>query len=172
MQLTMTVVEAVRLARAADAVPPFVRDVRGDGEVVHLDVDPAGVPGLSGFMRLGAALAGTVAVTVRLLRYTDGVATFGLELRARGLSLGSMVNAFADHATAMVRKQGLDVPIVVRQEATGPVVDVGVQAAVESKVTGVRVTGLALRDGAAHVEAEIADDVVLPSEVRRHVVDG
>lgn len=166
MRLTMTVREAVTLARAADVVPPFVLDVRADGDVVHVDVDPTGVPGLSGVMRLGAALAGVVTAEVRLLRFTDGVATFGLALRARGLNVSSLVNAFASYATDMVRKQGLDVPITVRQEATGPVVDVGVQAAVDGQVTGVRVVGLTLQDASVQVEVEIADDVVLPAAVR------
>lgn len=167
MHLTMTVREAVTLARAADAVPPFVLDVRADGDVVHVDVDPTGVPGVSGVMRLGAALAGVVTAEVRLLRFADGVATFGVALRARGLNVSSLVNAFASYATDMVRKQGLDVPITVRQEATGPVVDVGVQAAVDGQVAGVRVVGLVLRDAAVQVAVEISDDVVLPAAVRR-----
>lgn len=171
MHLTLPVVEAVRLGRAADALPPFVVAVRADGDVVHVDVDPTGVPGLTGVMRLGAALAGVVTAEVRLLRFADGVATFGLAVRARGLNVSSLVNAFASQASAMLQKQGLDVPIAVRQEATGPVVDVGVQAAVDGQVTGVRVIDLALREAAVHVEAQIADDVVLPPAVRGRVVD-
>jgi len=166
VHVTLPVVEAIRLGRAAGALPPFVMDVRADGDLVQVDVDPTRVPGLSGLIRLGAALAGVVTADVRLLRYADGVATLGLAVRARGLNVSSLVNAFAAHATDMVRKQGLDVPITVREEPTGPVVDIGVQAAVDGQVAGVRVVGLALRDAAVHADAEITDGVVLPPRPR------
>lgn len=162
MRLTMTVPEAVTLAGAAGALPPFVRDVRAEDDVVRVDVDPTSVPGVSGLARLGAALAGTVAVTVRLVRFADGVATLGLGVRARGLPLDALVRALAGHVTAMARRRDLDVPIAVRQEASGPVVDLGVQAALDGRVRGIAITCLTLRDGTVQVDATVADEVVLP----------
>lgn len=64
MELTLTLDEALALARAADALPPAVTDVRGDDRAVHARVRVHELPGVPGAVRLATRMAGPVDVRV------------------------------------------------------------------------------------------------------------
>lgn len=64
MELTLGLDEALTLARAADALPPAVTDVRGEPRLVRAQVKVHELPGVPGAVRMATKLAGPVDVRV------------------------------------------------------------------------------------------------------------
>ena len=161
MRIEVTVDEAVRLARAAVPLPAMVLAVRaaGDaGDAVEVDLDPALLPGASGLIRLGSALAGRVAVTARFLGFADGDASFALAARARGFTVDRLLNHLTGAIAEALAAQGLPPDVVeLRPGADGPVLVAHAQAAVDARATGVVVRAVALTSGQVALEVEIGD---------------
>lgn len=159
MQITGTVDEAVRLARAAFPLPAMVLAVRstGDaGDTVEVDLDPALLPGASGLVRIGAALAGRVTVTARFLGFADGDASFALAAHARGVTVDRLLNHLTGAIADALAAQGLPPDVVeLRPGADGPVLVAHAQAAVDARVSGVVVQAVDLRGGRATVDLAI-----------------
>lgn len=159
MRVEVTVDEAVRLARAVVPVPAMVLGVRPAGETgdaVEVDLDPARLPGASGLVRLGAALAGRVTVTARFLGFTDGDASFALAAEARGFTVDRLLNHLSGTIAATLAAQGLPPDVVeLRPGVDGPVLVAHAQAAVDARVSGVVVQGVELRGGTATVDLSV-----------------
>lgn len=157
MELTLPVAEALALATARRPLPPMIRSVHGSGSTVHAEVDLGLVPEPSLALRLAAAAVGSVAVTAEVEEYADGVLTLRITAHARGLPAHTLLNHVIGPANAALRDAGLpDGLIEVRHGEEGhPLVVVRVQDAVDAQVSGVTVTGIALRDGAVHVTAYV-----------------
>ncbi|GIG40765.1 hypothetical protein [Cellulomonas phragmiteti] len=64
MELTLGLDEALTLARAADAIPSAVTDVRGEDRRVLAQVKVHELPGVPGAVRMATKLAGPVDVRV------------------------------------------------------------------------------------------------------------
>jgi len=64
MELTLRLDEALSLARAADAIPSAVTDVRGEDHLVRAQVKVHELPGVPGAVRMATKLAGPVDVRV------------------------------------------------------------------------------------------------------------
>ncbi|UZN02893.1 hypothetical protein [Cellulomonas sp. S1-8] len=64
MELTLGLDEALTLARAADAIPSAVTDVRGEARLVRAQVKVHELPGVPGAVRMATRLAGPVDVRV------------------------------------------------------------------------------------------------------------
>jgi len=64
MELTLGLDEALTLARAADAIPSAVTDVRGEDHLVRAQVKVHELPGVPGAVRMATRLAGPVDVRV------------------------------------------------------------------------------------------------------------
>jgi len=64
MELTLGLDEALTLARAADALPSAVTDVRGEARLVRAQVKVHELPGVPGAVRMATRLAGPVDVRV------------------------------------------------------------------------------------------------------------
>ncbi|GEN81258.1 hypothetical protein [Actinotalea fermentans] len=161
MRIEVTVDEAVRLARAARPLPAMVLGVRAAGEAgdaVEVDLDPALLPGASGLLRFGAALAGQVTVTARFLGFADGDATFALAAQARGLTVDRLLNHLTGAIADALAAQGLPPDVVeLRPGEDGPVLVAHAQAAVDARATGVVVRGVGLTSGQVAIEVEIGD---------------
>lgn len=158
MRVEIPVEEAVRLVRAAAPLPPMVLAVRPSGSAVEVDLDPALVPGLSGVMRFGAALAGRVTVTARWLGYADGDATLALTAQARGITVGRLLNALADTLRAALAEHGLPPDLLdLRPTDTGLQAVAHVQAAVDARVSGVVVHAVQLTDARLTADIQVGD---------------
>lgn len=157
MRIELPVTEALALGAAAGALPPFLREVRADGSVVHLMVD-AGMlmgrqGGLGGFL---GGLLGVVPVTVTFSGYADGVATVTLRADARGLPVHRFLPLLEGQIRAQLAQQGIPDGVVdFRTGAGDPVIAVDVQRLVAAKVAGVTVSDVALRDATVHVTAVV-----------------
>ena len=161
MRIEVTIDEAVRLARAARLLPGMVLEVRAAGQagdVVEVDLDPAQLPGTSGLLRFGAALAGRVTVTAHFLGFADGDASFALAAQARGLTVDRLLNHLTGVIAQALAAQGLPPDVVeLRPGADGPVLVAHAQAAVAARATGVVVQAVALTSGQVAIEVEIGD---------------
>lgn len=159
MRIEVTVDEAVRLARAVVPLPAMVLGVRPDGDAgdtVEVDLDPALLPGASGLVRIGAALAGRVTVTARFLGFADGDASFALAAQARGLTVDRLLNHLTGAIADALAAQGLPPDLVeLRPGADGPVLVAHAQAAVDARVSGVVVQAVDLRHGRATVDLAV-----------------
>lgn len=159
MRIEVTVDEAVRLARAVVPLPAMVLGVRpaGDaGDAVEVDLDAALLPGATGLVRLGAALAGRVTVTARFLGFADGDASFALAAQARGLTVDRLLNHLTGAIADALAAQGLPPDVVeLRPGTDGPVLVAHAQAAVDARVTGVVVQAVDLRHGGATVDLAV-----------------
>lgn len=71
MELTLTLAEAVAAARAADAVPPAVTDVRGEARTVRAQVKVHELPGVPGAVKMATRMVGPVDVRVEDRGVTD-----------------------------------------------------------------------------------------------------
>ena len=166
MHIELTIDEAVHLARAVAPVPAMVLAVRAageDGDAVEVDLDPALLPGASGLVRFGAALAGRVTVTAQLLGFADGDASFAVAAQARGLTVDRLLNHLVGTITGALAAQGLPRDVVeLRPGADGPVLVAHAQAAVDARATGVVVEDVALRAGRARVDLAVRGEVTLP----------
>lgn len=164
VRIEVTIDEAVRLARAVAPLPAMVLAVRGAGQAgdaVEVDLDPAQLPGTSGLMRFGAALAGRVTVTAQFLGFADGDASFALAAQARGFTVDRLLNHLTGVIAQALAAQGLPPDVVeLRPGAAGPVLVAHAQAAVDARATGVIVQAVDLREGRATV------DLAIPGEVR------
>lgn len=165
MRIELTVEEAVTLAGAVRPLPPLVLDVRPtgeDGAAVEVDLDGTLLPGASGLLRLGAALAGRVTVTARFAGFTDGDATVALAAHARGLTVDRLLNHLTGAITDALAAQGLPPELVeLRRTPEGPQLVVHVQAAADARARGVGVRSVELFGGRLTVLLRLADEVRL-----------
>ncbi|MBO1751009.1 hypothetical protein J4G33_04255 [Actinotalea sp. BY-33] len=160
MQVSLSVEEAVTLAAVAQPLPPFVSGVRGEGALVHAEVDLPEVPGASGLARLALQAAGTVTVSAQLIGYAAGVATLEVHAEARGLPAHRLLNQLTGVLSERLAAQGLpDGLLEVRPGPRAPLIMVRVQDAVASRVDGVTLTGLVLRDGQVHADLALRPPV-------------
>jgi len=164
MRIEVSIDEALRLARGVRPLPAVVLAVRSTGhagDAVEIDLDPALLPGASGLIRLGAALAGRVTVTARFVGFEGGDASFALAAQARGLTVDRLLNHLTGVLAGALAAQGLPPDVVdLRPGADGPVLVAHAQAAVDARASGVVVQAVELRGGRATV------DVAVPGEVR------
>ena len=156
MQLALPFTEAIALAEAKEPRPPMVRELRCEGSTIHADIDPRAIPDLPTGLRLAAAAAGTVTVTVRFADYADGVATLVVTAHARALPAHRLVPYLIGPINSALRNAGLPEGVVeVQRGESEPWVVIAVQRAISSKVEGVTLTSLALRDAVFHLEATV-----------------
>ena len=160
MQIVLPLSEALALATAAGPMPPMVRAVRVDGATVTVDIDAGEALGAGGgLMGLMGKAAGTVTVAATFVSFSAGTAMFSIAAHARGLSVDRMLGRAAGMIPALARKAGLppDVAELRTDGPRGPELVVRVQKAVDAKVSGVVVQDLVIRDGTAHVTAQVGD---------------
>lgn len=164
VRIDLTIEEGLALAGAVRRLPAMVLGVRSAGEAgeaVEVDLDPARLPGTSGAMKLGAALAGRVTVTARFLEFSGGDATFALAAQARGLTVDRVLNHLTGRIAATLAAQGLPPDVVeLRAGADGPLLVAHAQAAADARVSGAVVQAVDLRGGTVRVE------LALPGEIR------
>ena len=165
MHIEVSVDEAVRLAGALQPLPGMVLAVRpaGDaGDAVEIDLDPALLPGASGLLRLGAALAGRVTVTARFLGFSGGDVSFALAAQARGLTVDRLLNHLTGTISDALAAQGLPPDVVELQPgADGPVLVAHAQAAADARATGVVVQAVELAGGAVRVDLAVRPGAAL-----------
>jgi hypothetical protein len=156
MQLALPFAEAIAFAEVQEPLPPMVRDLRCEGSTIHADIDLRAIPDPSTGLRLAAAAVGTVAVTVRFADYSAGTATLVVTAHARALPAHKLVPFLVGPINAALRDRGLPPGIVeVQRGESEPWVVIAVQQAISTKVEGVTLTGLELRDAVFHVEATV-----------------
>ena len=156
MQLALPFAEAIALAVAKEPLPPMVRELRCEGSTIHADIDLRAIPEPSTALRLAAAAAGTVTVTVRFADYSAGKVTLVVTAHARALPAHKLVPFLVGPINTALRDHGLPSGLVeVRRGESEPWVVADVQRAITTKVEGVTLTGLALRDSVFHVEATV-----------------
>jgi hypothetical protein len=156
MQLTLPFAEALALATAKDPLPPLVRNVRCEGSTIHADIDLRAIPDPSTGLRLAAAAAGSVAVTVRFADFSAGTVTLVVTAHARALPAHKLVPYLVGPLNAALRDRGLPEGLVeIQRGESEPWVVIDVQRAVSTQVEGVTVTGLRLQDAVIHLEATV-----------------
>ena len=157
MQLALHFTEALALATAKDPLPPLIGAVRAEGSTVHAEIELRHVPDASTALRLAAAAVGTVPVTGRLVSYQDGVATIEVTAQARGLPAHKLVPYLVGPINGFLREQGLPPGLIeVQRGESAALIVVQVQRAVETKVSGVTVTGLEMTDQVIRITAKVA----------------
>lgn len=158
MQITLTVDEAVRLARATGGLPPVVRAVRGQGDTVTAELDGRLLPGLGRAARFAAAAVGVVPVHARFTGFADGVARFDLAASVRGLPVGALVGAVAHVLDDQLAARGLPPGSVeLRRDPAGPVLLVQPQPFLAPLAGGLTVTDLAVTDATLQVVLSVRD---------------
>ena len=145
----MTVAEAVELARATGALPPFVRSVTGDGDDVRVVVDLREVPDAPSALRLAARLVPVVRATLRVESFVAGTAVVALEASAAGLPAHKLLGVVEGPLQGALHARGLP-PDAVRVLPDARVaLDVqGLLAAgLAESLPGVEIAELAYGDG-------------------------
>lgn len=162
MRIELPVSEALALGESQGLVPPFVHDLRVEGETVRLQVDAGRLMGQSGGIgRFLGGLAGRVPVTARFTGWADGVATVTVTAESHGIPLHRFMPLVEGQVRQKLREQGLpDGAVDFRTGADDPVVAVDVRRLLATKVAGVVVTDLRLRDAVLHVT--VALDPTVP----------
>lgn len=160
MHVELTACEALRLAGAGGPLPPVVRGVRADGDAVTVELDGRTTPGLTGAAHLAASLVGVVPVEVRPLGVTDGVATFALAVRVRGVPVHGLLRALQGLVDERLAQRGLPAGTVrLSRTEQGAVAVVALDALVRRAVVGLAVVGLALRDGVVRLDLAVGPEV-------------
>jgi hypothetical protein len=148
--------EALSLATAEKPLPPVLRSVDCVGDTLHAEIDLEPLASRSIAMQLAAAAAGTVTATARFVGYSGGVATFAVTAHARTLPVHKLLQYLLDPVNAAIRDRGLPEGLLeVQRGDAAPLVLVDVQKAIETKASGVTLTGLQLMDAVLHAEATI-----------------
>ena len=147
MQVAIPFTEALALATAREPLPPLVRSLSAQGSVVHAEIDLHHIPNAPPALRFVASAVGTVALTARLTGYEEGVVTIAVTAHARALPAHKLLGYLSGPIEDALRRQGLPPRLVeVRRGEGDPVLVVHVQDAVDTKASGVTVTGLGLTD--------------------------
>lgn len=156
MQITIPFPEAVAIASAVEPLPPVIHSLSCEGSTVDAELDLGAIPDAPSALRFAAAFAGIVAVTARMVGYSDGIATVSVTAHARALPAHKLLPYLLGPINDVLRKNGLPEGLVqIKRTDTDPLVLIDVQTAVETKATGVTVTALDLRDAIVHLEARI-----------------
>lgn len=151
MQITFPISEALTVATSQQPLPPMVASVLGKGNAVFAEIDLRLVPDPPMALRLAAAAVGTVSVVAVFTGYTGGVATFEIGAQARSLPAHKLVNHLTAPINTALRSRGLpDGLVEVRRGTDEPVLALRLQDAIASKVAGVTLVALDIRDGAIH----------------------
>ena len=103
MQFALPFAEAIAVVVAKEPLPPMVRDLRCEGSTIHADIDLRAIPDPSTALRLAAAAAGTVAVTVRFADFSAGVVTLVVTAHARALPAHELVPFLVGPINAALR---------------------------------------------------------------------
>ncbi|QCB92447.1 hypothetical protein [Cellulomonas shaoxiangyii] len=122
MELTLGLDEALVLARAAQALPTAVRDVRASGSTVHATVAVHELPGVPGAVKMATRLAGPVDVRIEDRGVTGR--TWQVAVVAQHPTLRMDLSSFV---TSAVRDQLAKLPAGVataRSEGGATLVDV------------------------------------------------
>jgi hypothetical protein len=156
MQLTLTFDEVVALATASSPLPPIVRSLSAEGEVVRAELDPLEV--ITGSLaRIAAAAAGTISVVARFAGFSEGVASFEITATARGLPAHKLLPLVLDRVNAAIAENPSIAGIVTLEDGTEqPRVLIDLQEALSTRVPGIRVTGFDLRDATFLLEASVS----------------
>lgn len=156
MKIDLPFTEAMAIATVTTPLPAVVRSMRCEGSTVHIDVDLQAIPDPSMALRLAAAVAGTVAATARFAGYSDGVMTLAITAHARNLPAHKLLPYLLEPINRAISERGLPEGLVeIQRGDPDPLVLVDVQKAVETKVRGITVTGLDIRDAIVGFEARI-----------------
>ena len=160
MDLEMTIPELLRLALPGGLPPGVGTPTIVDGTLT-VDVDARELPDLPTAARLAARAAGTVAVTVRVLRVVEGTAVLDVGVSARSLPAHRLVGLFLGPAESVLRRalvaRGISGDAVrLRPEGSRLEVLADTAAILASSRTpahlrGSRVTTLRLGEGRLHV---------------------
>ena len=156
MQIALPFAEAIAVVVAKEPLPPMVKDLRCEGSTIHADIDLRAIPDPSTGLRLAAAAAGSVAVTVRFADFSAGTVTLVVTAHARALPAHKLVPYLVGPLNAALRDRGLPEGLVeIQRGESEPWVVIDVQRAVSTQVEGVTVTGLRLQDAVIHLEATV-----------------
>ncbi|WP_069387397.1 hypothetical protein [Cellulosimicrobium cellulans] len=157
MRIELSVTEAVELARAAGALPPFVRTVTGEGEEVRVTLDLREVPDAPSALRLAARVVPVVRTSLRLESFVAGTAVVAVEAHAAGLPAHKLLKVGEGPLKAVLRSRGL--PPEALRVLPDARVALDVQALVASaagdRLPAVQITDLAYADGTARAEATL-----------------
>lgn len=143
------------LARVAGVeTPPAVTSVTADDGVVRVVADLRRLDELPSALRLAVKVAPIVRAEVRILSYTGGKATLGVEVNAARLPAHKLMGLLAEPIEQQLVRQGLPPGAVdVRSDAT---VVVDVERLLAEKAPGVDVTHLAIDGEHVVVDATLA----------------
>lgn len=171
MHIEATIDEAVQVVRAVRPLPAMVLDVRAaqSGDAVEVDIDPKELPGASGLIRFGAALAGNVTVTARFVGFAAGDATFALAAQARGITVDKILNQLSGRISANLAAQGLPPDVIeLRPAGDGLELVAHAQAAADARATGVVVQSFDLSDKTIRVDLDVPEGTTfdLPAPIR------
>jgi hypothetical protein len=146
--------EALGLARVADVeVPPAITSVAADGDVVRVVADLRKLDDLPGPLKLATRLAPVVRAEVRVVGFSDGVATLSVVVNAAGLPAHKLLRYLSEPIEKQLVAQGLPAGAVdIRPDAT---VAVHVRSLLEEKAPGLDVTSVGIEDGEVVVRASV-----------------
>jgi hypothetical protein len=156
MRLSMTFDEVIALATASSPLPPIVRSVSAEDEVVRAELDPLEV--ITGSLaRIVAAAAGTISVAARVARVSEGIASFEITAMARGLPAHKLLPLLLDRVNSAIAENPSIAGIVTIEDGTEqPCALIDLQKALSTRVQGMTVTGFDLRDATFHLEATVS----------------
>ncbi|WP_435735408.1 hypothetical protein V5D56_11090 [Cellulosimicrobium sp. PMB13] len=157
MRIELTVTEAVDLARASGALPPFVRSVTGEGDDVRVVVDLREVPDPPSALRLAARLVPVVRGTLRVESFVAGTAVVAVEASAAGLPAHKLLGMAEGPLQGALRAKGLpgDAVRVLPDARVALDVQALLAAGLAGTLPGLEITDLAYADGTLRAEATL-----------------
>ena len=156
MRVDIPFAELLALATSEKSLPDFVESVTAAGATVRAMVDLRKVPSDSLPVRLALGAAGVVELSAEIVDFDIGVASLRVTVQARGLPAHKLLPYLITPIDSAIRKRGLPAGLVRIDRGDGdPLVLLDVQKAVDSRVEGVTITKLRMRDAELRVDALI-----------------
>jgi hypothetical protein len=157
VRIELTVTEAVEIARATGALPPFVRSVTGEGADVRVVVDLREVPDPPSALRLAARLVPVVRATLRVESVVAGTVVLAVEANAAGLPAHKLLGLAETPLRAALRAQGLPPEAVSVLPDARVALDVQslLAAALADTLPGLELTGLEHADATLRLDARL-----------------
>ena len=157
MRIELTVTEAVELARATGALPPFARSVTAEGDDVRVVADLREVPDPPSALRLAARLVPVVRATLRVESFVAGTAVVAVEASAAGLPAHKLLGVVEGPLQGLLRARGLppEALRVLPDARLALDVQALLAAALAETLPGLEITGLASADGVLRLDARL-----------------
>jgi hypothetical protein len=137
-----------------DALPSFITSVTGSGDVLDVVADPRQVKRLPAPLKLATRLAPTVRAALRVVDFSDGVATISVDATAGGLPAHKLLGLASGKIESTVAAKGLPADSVrVLPDAR---IALDVERLLQARTPGARVTGFAFKDGLVVIDGSAA----------------